>query len=494
MKKTVRASTARCRQSSTKIAASVAVGCILATAGLASAGSAQAATPTKAPDWDITLSSQPFALASPMVATLDSSGQSIVIGSRAGIEYAVHLSDRREVAGWPVPTNKAAVDSTASVLGAGSGAKLFFGEGTSGSPANGTMRARNANGKTLWTKTPNASPGKGTAGVMSSLSIGNLQSGNDVVSGSMGQMQNMVTSTGTMGLGFPWFQADSNFSTPALSDPTGSGHDEIIEGGDSTQGNALNTQYQNGGHIRILSRTGNYGTGKLNGGLKCQYNTNQTIYSSPAVGHFFGNSEFGITVGTGAFYKGVSDGDKEIAVDNNCKLRWRTALNGATDSSPALANVTGTGSLSVVQGTRLSATDGRVYALSGVTGHILWGASIPGGVYGGITTADLGGGYQDVIAPTPTGVYVLDGKTGRLLYRLGAGYGFQNTALATKDANGTVGVTAAGYNGKGQGVLMHWSFAGTNGNTVTQAGSWPMFHHDQKLTGDADSPVLNPIP
>lgn len=493
MKKTVRASAARRHQTSRKVAASVAVGCILATAGLASAGSAQADTPTKTADWNITLSSKPFALASPMVATLDSAGPSIVIGSRSGYEYAVHMSDRREVSGWPVPTNGAAVDATASVLGAGSGAKLFFGEGTSASPSKGTMRARNANGKTLWTKTPQAVPGKGTAGVMSSISIGNLQSGNDVISGSMGQMQDMVTSTGTVGLGFPWFQADSNFSTPALADPTNSGHDEIIEGGDSTKGNALNTQYQNGGHIRILSRTGNHGTGKLNGGLKCQYNTNQTIYSSPAVGHFFGNKEFGITVGTGTFYKGVTDGNKEIAVDNNCKLRWRTALNGATDSSPALANVMGTGSLSVVQGTRLSATDGRVYALSGVTGKIQWGASIPGGVYGGITTADLGGGYQDVIAPTPTGIYVLDGKTGHLLYRLGGGYGFQNTALVTKDSNGTVGITGAGYNSKGQGVLMHWSFAGTNGGTVTQAGSWPMFHHDQKLTGNADRPVLNPI-
>lgn len=480
------------RRAVRRIIAAASAACLIGVAATATSMSAQAATAAPILQWSAVVASSPIALSSPMVATLDSAGPSVVVGSRSDYEYALHLSDHKEVAGWPAITNKAAVDSTASVLGAGPTAKLFFGEGTSSSPSTGTVRARSANGKTLWTRTPQALPGKGTAGVMGSVSIGNLQSGNDVVSGSMGQMQNMVTSTGTTGLGFPWFEADSNFSTPALADPTNSGHDEIIEGGDSTKGNAFNTQYQNGGHIRILSRTGNHGTGHINGGLHCQYNTTQTVYSSPAVGHFFGNNQFGITVGTGAFYSNASDSDKEIAVDQNCKLRWKTSLTGLTDSSPALANVTGTGALSVIQGTRLSATDGRVYAMSGVTGKIQWATSIPGGVYGGVTTADLGTGYQDVIAPTPTGAYVLDGKTGKQIMRLGAGYGFQNAALTTKDANGTVGITLAGYNGHGQGVVLHYNFPGTDGATVTAHGSWPMFHHDQKLSGNADKPVLNP--
>ena len=475
-----------------RITATAATACLFAAVTVAVGSSAQAAVPEATLQWNVVVATKPIALSSPMVATLDSAGQSVVVGSRADAEYALHLSNHQEVAGWPASTGGVAVDSTASILGAGRTAKLFFGEGTSSAPALGTMRARNANGKTLWTKTPNAVPGRGTTGVMGSLSIGNLQSGNDIVGGSMGQMQDMVTSTGTTAAGFPWFQADSNFSTPAVSDPANTGHDEVVEGGDSTRGNALHTQYQNGGHIRILTRTGNSGTGKLNGGLRCQYNTTQTVYSSPAVGHFLNRNQFGITVGTGAFYNNASDSDKEIAIDNSCHLIWKASLSGLTDSSPALANTTGTGALSVIQGTRLSATDGRVYSLNGVNGRTQWAASIPGGVYGGITTADLGNGYQDVIAPTPTGVYILDGKTGHLITKLGNGFGFQNNALVTRDANNTVGITLAGYNGHGQGVVMHYAFPGTNGGKVNETGAWPMFHHDQKLTGDASSPVLNP--
>ncbi len=84
-------------------------------------------------------------------------------------------------------------------------------------------------------------------------------------------------STGAVLPGFPWFEADSNFSTPALADLYGNGQTEIIEGGDSTAGLAEGVQYQNGGHVRVLSQTG---------GLVCEHNTNQVVQSSPAVGEF----------------------------------------------------------------------------------------------------------------------------------------------------------------------------------------------------------------
>jgi hypothetical protein len=480
----------RRRAAATRVGASIAVGCVIAAVGLTAAGPAQAAVPAPTLKWTKALSNRPVALSSPMVATLDGAGESVLIGDRSNHEYAVHINGGGYVAGWPVITNAAQVDSTASVLGSGPSAKVFWGEGTSSAPSHGAIRARAANGKTLWALTPKATPSGGTAGLMSSVSIGNLQSGNDIIGGAMGQEQYMVTSTGTTGLGFPWFQADSNFSTPAVSDPDKTGHDYIIEGGDSTKGNAYNVQYQNGGHIRVLKRTGNAGTGKPAGGLKCQYNTTQVVQSSPAVGHFFGGGQFGITVGTGDYYAKASDSAKEIAVDQSCKLRWKTSLNGSTASSPALADVLGNGTLSVIQGTKISATNGRVYAMSGVTGKIQWTAGIPGGVYGGVVTADLGTGYQDVIVPTPTGVYVLDGKTGKQVMKLGNGYGFQNNALVTDDPDGTVGLTVAGYNPKG-GYMLHYSFPGSNGSKVNEAGAWPMFHHDQKLTGDADSPILN---
>ena len=43
--------------------------------------------------------------------------------------------------------------------------------------------------------------------------------------------------------GFPWFQADSNFTTPALGDVYGNGRTDIVEGGDSSAGSAYGTTY-----------------------------------------------------------------------------------------------------------------------------------------------------------------------------------------------------------------------------------------------------------
>jgi hypothetical protein len=440
---------------------------------------------------------KPVALSSPMVATLDGAGASVLIGDRAGYERAYHLAGGSSVAGWPASTGGTAVDSTASVLGSGSTAKVYWGEGTSSNPSAGAYRALNAQGGKIWSVHPFAYPSgsSATVGVMSSLAIGNLRTPTDVVGGSMGQEgYEMNALTGSVHPGFPWFQADTNFSTPAVSDIRALGYDQIVEGGDSTAGNAFGYQYSNGGHIRILARTGNHGTGNPGGGLYCQYNTNQVVQSSPALGRFLGTGAMGIVVGTGTYWPGASDTNKLIAIDNSCNLKWKADLGAATVSSPALATVMGgpTSKLYVVQGTRASATSGKVFVIDGSNGKTVWSTSIPGGVYGGVTTADLGGGYQDIIAATPTGAYVLDGKSGAIIATLGAGYGFQNAALVTPDPDGTIGITLAGYDGKDQGVILHYSWNGSNGSKVNETGAWPMFHHDSKLTGDATSNISAP--
>jgi hypothetical protein len=60
--------------------------------------------------------------------------------------------------------------------------------------------------------------------------------------------------------------------------------------------------------------------------------------------------------------------------------------------------------------------------------------------------------------------------------------------LITHDANGTVGITVAGYNAKNQGIVTHLEVAGSPGAKVGETGSWAMFHHDAQLTGDAGTP------
>jgi len=101
-------------------------------------------------------------------------------------------------------------------------------------------------------------------------------------------------------------------------------------------------------------------------------------------------------------------------------------------------------------------------------------------------TADLGGGYQDVIVATTGGAFVLDGRTGALLATLETGVGLQNSALVTDDPDGWTGVTLAGYNGYNDGVVEHYELVGSKGYLADEPGSWPMFHHDSTLSGNAD--------
>jgi hypothetical protein len=321
------------------------------------------------------------------------------------------------------------------------------------------------------------------------MTIGALQTGADVISGSLGQEQYaMVGSTGRVLTGFPWFQADSNFSTAAVADPSHVGHDLIIEGGDSSAGLAYGYRYANGGHLRILLRLGNYRAAP-HGGLRCQYNTTQVVQSSPAVGRFLAGNAVGIAVGTGTYWPGASDTNKVLAVDTACRLRWRASLDGPTVSSPALANTFGNGRLYIVQATRKSPSSGTLYVLDGATGRRMWSAAVPGGVYGGVTTADLGGGYQDIIVPTPTGVYVYDGKSGARVGTVETGIAVQSTALVTADPNGRIGITIGGYNAHNQGVVAHYQLEGSRGSRVNVPGAWPMFHHDPHLSGNAGAPI-----
>lgn len=63
--------------------------------------------------------------------------------------------------------------------------------------------------------------------------------------------------------------------------------------------------------------------------------------------------------------------------------------------------------------------------------------------------------------------------------------GFQNAPLVTDDPDGAVGITIAGYNGYNQGVVEHFQIPLSDGAKVTEPGSWPMFHHDPQMTGNA---------
>jgi hypothetical protein len=128
-----------------------------------------------------------------------------------------------------------------------------------------------------------------------------------------------------------------------------------------------------------------------------------------------------------------------------------TVFSGLTTSSPASANLSGSGKLEVVEGTDNQHGAGTVYALNGPNGAVIWHQAAKGEVIGSVVTANLRAGHQDVIVTSTGGAEVLDGRTGALLTTVGSGVVLESSALVTDDPIGTVGVTLAGFNAYGTG-------------------------------------------
>ncbi|MGC8626752.1 MAG: fibronectin type III domain-containing protein [Acidimicrobiales bacterium] len=423
----------------------------------------------------------PIAESSPILATLDNAGPAVVVGDRSGYLYAYHLSDGSAVPGWPVFDGGAPIDSAPSVAAVNGEAldSVFVGTGNAQDPGVGGYEAYSPSGQVLWRTTVDDPPSDPhpVYAVQASLTVADLQGSTDVFAGSLDQLSYaMNASDGSVLPGWPFFSADSVFSTAAVGDLYGTGQEYLVDGGASTAGLAMGQAFPRGGQLRVISPEG---------GLVCDYNPNQEVDSSPAIGDFLAGGAPGIVVGTGSFYEGASDTDTVKAFNPRCGLVWSTALDGSTGSSPALADVYGNGQLDVVEGTDY-AGGGSVWVLDGATGAPIWHEAVVGSVVGPVVTADLtGAGYQDLLVPTVHGVEVLDGENGAEIAVLGKDYGFQNAPLVTEDPNGSIGITIAGYNGDNQGVIVHYEIPGSNGALAVGPGSWPMFHHDPQLSGAA---------
>ncbi|MGH9918186.1 MAG: hypothetical protein ACRD6W_04855, partial [Nitrososphaerales archaeon] len=136
---------------------------------------------------------------------------------------------------------------------------------------------------------------------------------------------------------------------------------------------------------------------------------------------------------------------------------------------------------------------GGVYALDGANGEILWHTQLDHDIFGSPVTAELGTRHQDVVVATINGFDVLTGEHGHVLdATVIRTTGFQNAPLITKDANGTIGITVVGYQVH-DSVAAHFEILGSDADNVDGPGSWPQFHHDPQLTGNATAPVVAPL-
>ena len=448
--------------------------------------------------WSTMLNDAPCGVVEASPVEFNAGGTPAVeVGDRQGMLYAFNLADGSVTPGWggghgqtigsgqgcananpgggtpalgsdglEVPGSPP-IDSTASVDNA-NGGDLYFGAGNAASPVDGGYDAYSPGGSPVWNQVVTNPPSDTMAdgGVQASLSLGD--GGSLVEGGSLGQMTYaLLSGSGAPATGWPQFSADSVFSTAAAGDLYGTGSDNFISGGAQSSGFAFGTHYTDGGHVRIYND---------HGGLVCSASTNEEVDSSPAVGPILPGGAYGIVTGTGSFFPGASDENTVKAYDTKCNQVWSATLDGSTRGSPALANVLGNGQLAVVEGTS-SGGSGSVWALNAATGSTIWKVSVIGAVIGSVTTADLtGDGYQDVIVPTTLGIEILDGQTGVEVAHFddgsgnagvmppGAVIGFQNAPLVTADANGSIGITVAGYfaigGGDVQGIVQHFEVCG----------------------------------
>jgi ribosomal protein L24E len=441
----------------------------------------------------------PIAMSSPNLITINGTPM-VVVGDRAG-----NLLAYNENTGTPINGNgvlyqaPGPIDSTPSTFPGWNG--VLFGVGNAASPYNGGYFAVNGNGTLAWSQAVQNVPGDPSpfSAVAAGLSVGNAPGiGPFAVAGSIGEKMYAFNGSGGVLSGFPFIQPDGDYSTPAIAPVyLGSSQPFIVDNGDSTAGVYNNVHYPNGNLLRIISTSGQQ---------QCVFSTNQSGESSPAVGQFLGNSStVGIAFGTGDYFPGASNTDMLFAVGTQCNQLWSATLDGVTASSPALANTQANGTLQVVEGTNVgnNNSSGTVYDLNGANGSTIWSTPAAGAVIGSIATVDPSNqGYQDLLVPTTGGIQILDGKTGANLALLEPYQAFQNAPLVTTDANGSIGITVAGYNSSAQGVVSHFEIAGSTGNirstghavqdVLNQTGGWPMFHHDAELTGDAGitAPVL----
>jgi hypothetical protein len=393
------------------------------------------------------------------------------------------------------------IDSTASI-NPGNGS-LLFDAGNAAEALDGGYYEYGPSGNEVWNQVV-TNPSTDTVpngGVQASPAIGD--GGALAEAGSLGQETYALnTGDGAPATGWPQFDADSEFSTAAVADLYGTGSSDFIVGGATSNGFAYGTHYTDGGQLRIYND---------HGGVVCAANTTEEIDSSPAVGPILGGGGYGIATGTGSYWAATTgpnaDDDTVKVYDTKCNQVWSTALDGFTGGSPALADIQGNGQLAVVEGTVKPVPPGAppagsVWALNASNGSVIWQTPVNGAVYGSVTTADFGEGYQDVIVPTTKGVEILDGKSGQEVasfddgsdndgVKAGEIYAFQNAPLVTADPNGTIGITLAGYhgllNGDGtavQGTVQHFEVSAPN-NGVNESGAWPQFHHDAQLTGVA---------
>lgn len=257
-------------------------------------------------------------------------------------------------------------------------------------------------------------------GIFGSIAAGDLESNGrpDIVVPSFNHEITAFRPDGTVFWRFN--NDDTVFSGVAIGDLHRDGHLEVIVGGDSS----TSAFYWQGGRIDCLSWEGR---------REWVVQTDQVIWSTPALADLQGNGFLDVVVGTGLYVRSGSGetGNEVYAIDPNGNILpgWpfitgpggSTVGNAPVQTSPAVADLLGNGQLDVV----FADFAGNLYAVA-PNGQQIWKtAAYPGqGLYGSpIVGPDItGNGSPDIILGSPSGssnntvLQVFDGATGNSVF------------------------------------------------------------------------------
>jgi hypothetical protein len=280
-----------------------------------------------------------IAQSSPTIGTYD--GMTIAaVGSENGMVYVVDAATGRELPGWPSamaapPGQHAAVESSPAIAflaGKHGPPSIVVGSGSTWVHNSiGEVEAFSITGKKEWVFHVAAAPGT-AVGVISSPAIGDV-TGNgqdDIVFGSWDHRIYALTPGGAVVPGFPFNNADTIWSSPALYRMPGQRLDDIFLGSDASGldgcvgGWIGDYRYVKGTVVPVWR--------------DCEP---QAIWSSPAIGMLEG--QLAVVIGTSFYYQPFPAGTDEVialrASNGSVLPGWPAKTAGPVLGSPAIGKI-----------------------------------------------------------------------------------------------------------------------------------------------------------
>lgn len=481
-------------------------------AGLASAGASRAAAATTldwpSPSW--VQQTGPIAQSSPSVFSFQ--GQTdVAVGDENGRVWVDDLATGRSLPGWPEqmaarPGQVVAIESSPTVAylhGLHSPPEVIVTSGSTWRTTTvGEVEAFSIGGRPLWTFRVGRAAGT-TAGVISTPAVGPLlaNGAEDVVFGAWDHEIYGLDANGRLLPGFPFDNADTIWSSPALAHVPGTPGDSIFLGSD-----ASGLVYNASGARCVGGFVGRYaydGTRVAPVWRDCEP---QVVWSSPVVTTGPGGHAI-VLVGTGFYYSPFPAGTDRLlgllASNGRPAPGWPAPTAGPVLGTPAVGEIA-PGRIGVVDttwectgSTPSSCQTGRSAVVAWtLTGRRLWSQQLGGEqAFGSPVLTPLGAGapghghVDDVLVSSIGGLYPLAGSSGAYL---------DGTSFADAVNGGCESLNSPAVGDTPSGWFVAMACGGPNRPsritayrldvTAGALPAWPQFHGNADHTGTAQPP------